>query len=369
MSDEQELDSNQTTPTPTQTVNEAPANTSEKVATSRPTKVLWLGLSISFIIVLLGLGSVAAYGVYNASENTTIVSLASAFRIPVAKVNNTAILYSDYISDLNSLRIFYKNQNQANSFNKEEQSDQVLSRLIANTLVYQVAKEMNITVSQEEREKARTDILSRFDNDEQKLGADIKKNLGLELNEFYDRILEPTLLEKKVAEQFAVSEATGDKAYAEEQVKASHILFPIKTPADDAKAKAQAVKVLAEIKAGASFADMAKKYGTDSTKETGGDLGWFGHGAMVKQFEDVAFALKKGELSATPVKTEFGYHLIKVEDKRTARNFSLYMNDQLKKATIEIFGKVHNPFANLNSGSETNDATLNAEVSTTEDTK
>lgn len=367
MSDEQELDPNKTVSS-TETADVSVSSDS-KTLKPRSAKVLWLGLAVSFIIVLIGLGSVAAYGVYNASENSTIVSLATAFRIPVAKVNNKSILYRDYISDLNSLRTFYKTQNQAASYNEEEQSDQVLSRLIANTLVYQVAKDMNITVSEEERTKARTDILSRFENDETKLAADIKKNLGLELADFYNRILEPTLLEKKVAEQFATSNATEDKAYGEEQVKASHILFPVKTPADDAKVKAQAVKVLAEIKAGASFADMAKKYGSDSTKDTGGDLGWFGHGAMVKQFEDVAFALKKGELAAAPVKTEFGYHLIKVEDKRTARNFSLYMNDQLKKAKIEIFGKVHNPFANLNSGAGTNGATLDAQVETSKEDK
>ncbi|MBP7992474.1 MAG: peptidylprolyl isomerase, partial [Candidatus Magasanikbacteria bacterium] len=122
----------------------------------------------------------------------------------------------------------------------------------------------------------------------------------------------------------------------------------VKSEAEDTKVKTQAAKILAEIKAGASFADMAKKYGTDSTKDTGGDLGWFGRGAMVAEFEAAAFALEKGALAPAPIKTEFGYHLIKVEDKRNARNFSLFMNDRLKNSEIEIFGKVHNPFANLN---------------------
>ena len=352
MSDELEQ---KTTENPVEPVNtdsepaETPSENSVSESTKpRSAKVLWLGLVMSAVIVLLGLGGVATYGVYNASENPTIVSLASFFRIPVAQVNDQPILYRDYVSDLNSLRTFYNGQKQETAYNAEEQSDQVLSRLIANNLVKQVAKEMNVTVSEEEKDKAHADILSRFDNDEAKLAADIKKNLGLEIKDFYNRILEPTLLEKKVAEQFATSSEAGDKAYEEEQVKASHILFPVKTPADDAKVKAQAVKVLAQIKAGASFADLAKQYGTDSSKDNGGDLGWFGRGAMVKEFEDIAFTLKKGDLAVAPIKTEFGYHIIKVEDKRSARNFSLYMNDILKKAEIEIFGKVHNPFANLN---------------------
>lgn len=325
-------------------------------------KVLWLGAGVAVVVVLLGLGAAATYGVYNASENKVIVALASTFQVPVAQVNNQKILYRDYVADLRSIRAFYSNQEQGSSYNAEEQSDQVLSRLIANALVKQAADEMNVSLTEEEKKAARADILSRFENDETKLAADIKKNLGLELDEFYTRILEPTLLEKKLAEQFADSNLEGKEEYKEEQVRASHILFPVKTPADDATMKAQATKVLAEIKAGASFADKAKQYGSDSTKDLGGDLGWFGRGAMVSEFENSAFSLEKGALAPAPVKTEFGYHLIKVEDKRNAANFSLFMNDRLKSATIQVMGKIHNPFANINTGST---ESLSAEVEPT----
>lgn len=322
------------------------------------TKVLWLGAGVALVVGLLGLGVVATYGVYNASENKAVLALASAFNVPVAKVNNQPILYSDYIADLRSIRAFYSNQEQGNAYNAEEQSDQVLSRLIANTLVKAAADEMKISLTEEEKTAARADVLARFENDEGKLAADIKKNLGLELNDFYTRILEPTLLEKKLAEHFANTGTEGNEEYKEEQVRASHILFPVSSPADDAKVKAQANKVLAEIKAGAKFADKAKEFGTDSTKDAGGDLGWFGRGAMVAEFEAAAFGLEKGALAPTPIKTEFGYHLIKVEDKRTAANFSLFMNDRLRDAKIEVIGKIHNPFANLN-------ATVSADVETT----
>ena len=94
-----------------------------------------------------------------------------------------------------------------------------------------------------------------------------------------------------------------------EEVRARHIL--VKTE-DEAKA------VIAELDAGKDFEALAKEKSTDANKSEGGDLGYFARGRMVKEFEDVAFTLDKGAYTKTPVKTEFGYHIIKVEDKRTA---------------------------------------------------
>ncbi len=309
-------------------------------------KILGLGLGVATVIVLLGFGGAAAYGVQNTSENPLVVAGASILRLPVAKVNGEKILYRDYISDLHSLRTYYSTQ-PSTPFTPEEQSDQVLSRLIANRLVATAAKEMDISVSAEEEEKAKDDILSRFDNDESKFAEDVKKNLGLSVSDFYERVLKPTLLEQKFAEEFASSTDPKFASFTTEQARARHILFVVNDATEDAKVKAQAAKVLADIKKGADFAAKAKEFGTDGTKEVGGDLGWFGRGDMVKEFEDAAFALKDGELAATPVKSQFGYHLIKLEEKRTARDFSTYMNDKLRSASIEIVGNVHNPFANL----------------------
>ncbi len=96
----------------------------------------------------------------------------------------------------------------------------------------------------------------------------------------------------------------------EEEVHARHILVSTE---DEAKA------LIAEIKKGASFDKLAKEKSTDKASGAeGGDLGWFKKSDMVKEFADAAFALKKGELTETPVKTQFGYHVIKVEDRRKA---------------------------------------------------
>ncbi len=96
----------------------------------------------------------------------------------------------------------------------------------------------------------------------------------------------------------------------EEEVHARHILVSTE---DEAKA------LIAEIKKGASFDKLAKEKSTDKASGAeGGDLGWFKKSDMVKEFADAAFALKKGELTEAPVKTQFGYHVIKVEDRRKA---------------------------------------------------
>jgi len=85
------------------------------------------------------------------------------------------------------------------------------------------------------------------------------------------------------------------------KVKASHILV---------EKHSQALKVLEELNAGKNFKELARKYSTCPSRKKGGDLGFFGRGRMINEFEKAAFALKMGEVSG-PVKTQFGYHVIK----------------------------------------------------------
>jgi len=96
--------------------------------------------------------------------------------------------------------------------------------------------------------------------------------------------------------------------------KASHILIRWDDETDAAKsvAKEKARKILAEIKAGASFADKAREHGTDGTSSQGGDLGWFTSGQMVKPFEDAVFTAKKTGVLNDVVETQFGYHILEV---------------------------------------------------------
>lgn len=89
-------------------------------------------------------------------------------------------------------------------------------------------------------------------------------------------------------------------------MRARHILV---------KTEQEAKDLVKQLKAGADFTELAKKSSDGPSAQTGGDLGYFSRGQMVKQFEDAAFTLKPGQIS-DPIQTEFGWHVIRVEDKR-----------------------------------------------------
>jgi peptidyl-prolyl cis-trans isomerase D len=107
-----------------------------------------------------------------------------------------------------------------------------------------------------------------------------------------------------------------------EQARARHILIkvaPDAPAAEQAKAKLKAEAVAKMARSGADFAELARKHSEDAgTRDNGGDLGWFGRGRMVKEFEDAVFGHKPGEIVG-PVRSQFGFHIIKVEGFRPAR--------------------------------------------------
>ncbi len=123
------------------------------------------------------------------------------------------------------------------------------------------------------------------------------------------------------AELRAAYSASMDNFRMPERVKARHILIKTegKSDAEKKQALAKAEDLLKQLKAGADFAQLAQKYSEDaSNAPKGGDLGWFPHGQMVAEFDQAAFALKPGQLSGI-VTSQFGYHIIKVDEKEAAR--------------------------------------------------
>ena len=119
------------------------------------------------------------------------------------------------------------------------------------------------------------------------------------------------------------------------EYNASHILV---------KEENDALKIINRIKVKSEFSKLAKKYSIGPSKNNGGNLGWFGPGQMVKEFEKATFKLKKGMITAKPVKTKFGYHIIMLNDVRVSKPRQLHeirqnIVDRIKKNSLSVLEK------------------------------
>lgn len=166
------------------------------------------------------------------------------------------------------------------------------------------------------------EIQAEFDKYQAQLGTQFTSMVEMQGEDVIKDILKVDLLRKKAAEAEVKVTDEEVKEYYDSlkgKIKASHILV-----ADEKTAK----EIADKLKSGEKFEDLAKQYSTDpGSAQNGGDLGWFAKGSMVKEFEDTAFKLKEGEVSA-PVKSDYGYHIIKVT--KTVTTFEK-MKDYLKE--------------------------------------
>lgn len=201
------------------------------------------------------------------------------------------------------------------TFFVEQNGEAALDTLITKNLIEQEVEKEKISVSKKDIDAELQELIDSYGGEEtfnqqlatsgltmEDVESDVKTNLQIE------KILEP-LIEITDEEMQTYFDENKDSFAKTKQVKASHILVE-----DEATAK----KVKEKINAGEDFAELAKEYSTDTASaESGGDLGFFGEGSMVAEFEKAAFSMKVDEISE-PVKSEYGYHIIKVTDKQEA---------------------------------------------------
>ncbi len=216
----------------------------------------------------------------------------------LAEANGVSITADDFKKELETLPPYLKPMAQTPEGKKE-----LLDTMVVRELILQKAAKDGIDKSQEVADKL----------------AELKKRVVIE-----------AYLRKQVEEKVNIPDAELKKFYDEnkekfrtgDQVRASHILVKTEKEAQD---------ILAQLKAGAKFEDLAAKYSIDSSAAKGGDLGWFGKGMMVKPFEDAVVAMKPGQVS-DPVQTQFGWHIIKLEETRPAKKPALAdVKDELAK--------------------------------------
>ncbi len=200
-----------------------------------------------------------------------------------------------------------------------------LAGMVQQDLIFQYAKEHNITATDAEVDDKLKEIESHFPPGQ---FDTMLKSQGISMDDARKLVRQNILTTKAVDQNITVTDAQVNDYLKQQhlvigqpaQVEARHILV---------KSKAQADMIEAQLKKGGDFATLAKQYSIDpGTKDKGGDLGWFGPGQMVPAFQNAAFALKPGQISA-PVQTPFGWHIIQVEAVKPLTKDAAI--DQIKK--------------------------------------
>jgi len=293
-----------------------------------------IGIVTGLIVLAVAGLAIFAVGIYKYRWNGPATgAVLKAIPYPAALVNSNVIKYSDFLADIKTLNRFYSKvggQQGTPVPDDAEIRKNVIERLIQNEVLSEEAVRYNLAVTDAEV-NAEYDKLAA-----QQAGSGATGDISNEIMDLYgwtvaqfkEKVLRPYLLQQKLAEALAKDEAINKAA------------------------EAKAAEVLAKAKAGEDFAKLAAEYSSDaSNAKSGGELGWFAKGLMVPEFEAAAFALKPGEIGG-PVKTQFGFHIIKVEDVKKdkdgsvtevkaahilipAVNVDQYLKDAVAKASVK----------------------------------
>lgn len=248
--------------------------------------------AIPFALGLLALGAIGMAPGAVAQEGDPVV----------ASVNGDEILLSDVLAAYQAL----PQQLQALPFS--ELYPQLIDRVVTNKLVAKAGREAGL----HEKPEVQAEIRRLEDRVIER--------------EYFSARIEERMTDEKLQEEYAtyLEETEGDK-----EVHARHILVETEEGAEE---------LIAELDDGADFAELAKQHSTGPSSTDGGDLGFIGPGDTVAPFQAAAFALEAGTYTAAPVKTRFGWHVIKVEEVRTVEPKPFEeMKDELRdRATEDI---------------------------------
>lgn len=298
------------------------------------TKKALIGLAAAIAI-----GAVAAGGGYLVNQSNSYVATVNGEKISVSKFNRAMEGYKRQMpfpmDDKTPEGQRYRLIMQKN----------VIDQLCEIQVILSEAKKRNVTVTAAEIDEKLATVKKNFPDDAKFQEA--LKQYGISVNDLKDQIRDGMTIEKLqgvIAKDVKLTDAELKDYYTKniaqfkkgEEVSASHILVKEEKLAKD---------ILARLKKGEDFAKLAKENSIDpGSKVKGGDLGFFGRGMMVPEFEKSAFSLKKGELSGL-IKTQFGYHIIKGGEHKMPRTESFAdvkktLGEQmLKQRQVEVFQK------------------------------
>jgi parvulin-like peptidyl-prolyl isomerase len=287
-----------------------------------------------------------------------------------ARVNGEAILWSEVDAEVNRFVAQVGADPKSKDFEKQktELTRGIMDQLILQKLTLQEARKRNLLATDKEVNEQLARIRQQFPSEKTFGDALAKENLNLttlrELIRFrltQRRVAEAVTANVKVADEDVRAAFDKDRASYDKpaQIKVSHILFRVTDRNQEPVAQAKARIALAKLADGDKFEDVARKYSEDpGSAERGGDLGYVSRGTLVKEFEEVAWTLKPGQVSGV-VKTQFGLHIIKLYDIKPAeaadfnkvkddvrdkllaarreKAFEAWLEEQRKAAKIEKF--------------------------------
>jgi len=247
----------------------------------------------------------------------------------VAVVNGVTITQVAFQKELNfHLQRATQQGMQVSETEMAKLKEDVLESLIEREILYQESQKTGIKIEAKAVDEQLSVIKQRFPTEKDYQNALEQMNFSEEdVKMQIERGLAiKGLIDQQIGQKIIVTDEES-KAYYDgnpqlfkqpEQVKASHILIKVESNADEkqkGEARQKIIDVQAKLENGEDFAALAKEYSEGPSSDRGGDLGYFRRGQMVKPFEDAAFTMKPNEVSGI-VETRFGYHLIKVYDKK-----------------------------------------------------
>lgn len=233
-----------------------------------------------------------------------------------------------------------------------ELRQQVLAQMVNQSLIVQAGKRRNIQATEAEIDA----VIAR--------DPALKNATKAQRREIGDTIIMEKVRQQAVMQNSRVSEAEIDSFLAQaqkqgvqlpegapmRQYRAQHILLKADTDNAAAAAESGIRKIYTQARSGADFGTLARQYSQDGSASAGGDLGWFADGVMVPEFESAVHKLKPGQVSA-PVRTQFGWHIVKLNEVREAgtpeerqRNaVRQYISEQkTQQATTQLLRDLHN---------------------------
>ncbi len=255
--------------------------------------VRWSLVTIAALYLIIG--GLVGYKVYIVkSESTNIRRILNVYPLPAVLMSQDVILVKDYLNQLKYIRHFADKTKQVLPADAELRT-QLLNQLTETRLLLRTVSGQNIRIVKADIDAAYKKIADENGGPEelQKLLTDL---YGMSEREFR-MLIRDQLLREKVRQRLLV------------QVRAQHILI---------REEKKAREILEQVKKESSkFDELAKQHSEDTvTRDKNGDLGFFGRGVMSKSVEEAAFSMSKGEISTDILKSEFGFHILRVTDRR-----------------------------------------------------